>query len=138
VYDDPADQFVAGFLGSPPMNLLTGTVAGDGEELRLDLGGQSLPIPGELRSFQGKRLKLGIRPEAIAVDASAVGLRCALEVFEPLGSSTLLTFALCGQVLKVQAPASFRAEPGEDLRLTLPAEQCRWYDPETQLLLETR
>ena len=83
-------------------------------------------------------MKLGIRPEAIAVDPSDVGLRCALEVLEPLGSSTLLTFALCGQVLKVQAPASFRAEPGEDLRLTLPAEQCRWYDPETQLLLETR
>ena len=138
VYTDPMDEFVGGFLGSPPMNFLTGAVVGDGDDVRIDFGGQSLPIPGQLRSFHGKPLKLGIRPEAIAVDSSDVGLRCALEVFEPLGSSTLLTFALCGQVLKVQAPASFRAEPGEDLRLTLPAEQCRWYDPETQLLLETR
>jgi multiple sugar transport system ATP-binding protein len=138
VYAEPADTFVGGFLGSPPMNFLCGTVGGDGAAAHIDFGGQSLPLPPALASFRGKELKLGIRPEAITVDAGDTGLRCAVEVFEPLGSSTLLTTELCGQVLKIQAPASFRADPGEQLWLRLPPEQCRWYDPETQLLLEAK
>ncbi|WP_158888753.1 ABC transporter ATP-binding protein [Amycolatopsis anabasis] len=139
VYDEPADEFVGGFLGSPPMNFLTGTVGGDGDEPRIDFGGQSLPLPGYLRSYRGKTLKLGIRPEAIAVESGdGDGLRCELRVFEPLGSSTLLTTELCGQVLKVSAPPSFRADPGARLRLRPLPGQCRWYDPETQLLLEER
>src|SRR5882757_50237 len=138
VYATPSDRFVGGFLGSPPMNFLSGTVAGDGEQSRIDFGGQSLPIPPALSSFDGKPLMLGIRPESIAVEPAADqrGLRGVLEVFEPLGSSTLLTTELCGQVLKVLAPANFRAEPGEHLLLRLPTEQCRWYDAETQLLVE--
>ncbi|GAB3571991.1 ABC transporter ATP-binding protein [Amycolatopsis endophytica] len=133
VYTEPADQFVGGFLGSPPMNFLTGSVTSDGT--RIDLGGQTLPLPRALESFRDSELRLGIRPEAITIGD---GLRCEVQVFEPLGSSTLLTTKLCGQVLKVQAPASFRAEPGQTLRLRLPPEQCRWYDPETQLLVEAK
>jgi len=138
VYANPADEFVGGFLGSPPMNFLSGTVGGDGAELHIDFGGQTMPVPSALASYQGKQLKLGIRPEAVTVDAGETGLRCAVEVFEPLGSSTLLTTDVCGQPLKVTAPASFRAEPGERLWLRLPPEQCRWYDPETQLLVEAK
>jgi multiple sugar transport system ATP-binding protein len=138
VYSEPADEFVGGFLGSPPMNFLRGVVGADGAELRLDFGGQGLPLPPALASFHGRELKLGIRPEAITVENGETGLRCAVEVFEPLGSSTLLTTKLCGQVLKVQAPAGFRADPGDKLWLRLPPEQCRWYDPETQLALEAK
>ncbi|HVV08657.1 ABC transporter ATP-binding protein [Amycolatopsis sp.] len=134
VYAEPADTFVGGFLGSPPMNFLRGMVTAGGD--RIDFGGASLPLPPALNSFQGKELLLGIRPEAIAVDAGETGLRCAVEVFEPLGSSTLLTTELAGQALKVSAAAGFRAEPGERLWLRLPPERCRWYDPETRLLLE--
>jgi multiple sugar transport system ATP-binding protein len=134
VYTDPADTFVGGFLGSPPMNFLRGTVGDDGAHL--DFGGQSLPLPPALSSFSGKELVLGIRPEAIAVDSGETGLHTAVQVFEPLGSSTLLTTEVSGQTLKVQASAGFRADPGDRLWLRLPPEQCRWYDPETQLLLE--
>ena len=138
VYARPADAFVGGFLGSPPMNFLSGTVGGDGAALHIDFGGQTVPVPPALSSYHGKQLTLGIRPEVITVDSGETGLRCAVEVFEPLGSSTLLTTEVCGQPLKVAAPASFRADPGERLWLRLPPEQCRWYDPETQLLLEAK
>ncbi|GAA5160062.1 ABC transporter ATP-binding protein [Amycolatopsis dongchuanensis] len=134
VYAQPADTFVGGFLGSPPMNFLRGTVNGT----HVDFGGQSLPLPPALTSFSGKEILLGIRPEAITVDTGETGLHAVVEVFEPLGSSTLLTTEVAGQVLKVQAPADFRAEPGERLALRLPPERCRWYDPETQLLLEAQ
>ncbi|WP_247648599.1 TOBE domain-containing protein [Saccharomonospora xinjiangensis] len=144
VYDEPADTFVGGFLGSPPMNFLTGTVGHDGTALRLDLGGQSVPVPPALASYAGSDLTLGIRPESVTVEepgatASAddtATVRGALQVLEPLGSAVLLTTEVCGQTVKVQAPAPFRTEPSSALRLRIPAGQCRWYNPETGLLLE--
>ncbi|MGK8512566.1 ABC transporter ATP-binding protein [Nocardia asiatica] len=140
VYDDPATEFVGGFLGSPPMNFLTGTIRAAEAGPRIDLGGQSLAVPAALSSFEGSTLRLGIRPEAVVVDdgpASAT-VRGELEVLEPLGSSTLLTTRVSGQTVKVQAPPGFRAEEGGATSLYLPPEACRWYDPETGMLLPVR
>ncbi|WP_433756802.1 ABC transporter ATP-binding protein [Nocardia sp. CA-135398] len=138
VYDGPATEFVGGFLGSPPMNFLTGIVDIGEAGPHIDLGGQSLPVPDALASFNGKKLNLGIRPEAIVVDdeAGADSVRAELEVLEPLGSSTLLTTDVSGQTVKIQTRPSFRADQGDALNLHLPAQACRWYDPETGLLLE--
>ncbi|MGH3734197.1 MAG: TOBE domain-containing protein [Micromonosporaceae bacterium] len=68
-------------------------------------------------------------PEPDAVPAT-------VEVFEPLGSAVLLTTTVAGQQLKVQAPATYRAEPGDTLWLRLPERHRRWFDPETALALE--
>ncbi|MBB5912127.1 multiple sugar transport system ATP-binding protein [Nocardia transvalensis] len=135
VYDSPATEFVGGFLGSPPMNFLTGPVASG----RLDLGTQSLAVPPALSSFDGRELRLGIRPEALTVTDTPGPdtLTTELQVLEPLGSATLLTTALAGQTLKVQAPAGFHASPDTPLTLTAPPAARRWYDPETGLLLQT-
>ncbi|MFC4002045.1 ABC transporter ATP-binding protein [Prauserella oleivorans] len=138
VYDEPASEFVGGFLGSPPMNFLTGTVEASDGGPKLDLGGQSLSVPAALSSYAGKTLKLGIRPEAIEVAGGDGALSGELQVLEPLGSSALLTTEVCGQTVKVSAPSTFRADPGGRLSLRLPTDACRWYDPETSLLLEVR
>jgi multiple sugar transport system ATP-binding protein len=142
VYDGPATEFVGGFLGSPPMNFLTGTVEVGDAGPRIDLGGQSLAVPQALSSFDGRKLKLGIRPEAIeAGEGYGPGddsIRGELQVLEPLGSSTLLTTDVSGQTVKVQAPPAFRAASGGALSLRVPPEACRWYDPETSLLLQVR
>lgn len=137
VYDLPASEFVGGFLGNPPMNFLEGTVAGTADGLRLDLGGASLPVPAELADYRDRKVRLGIRPESIAVATDpGEGLRATLQVFEPLGASVLLTLDLCGQTVKVLAPSAFRAKVQDTLTLTVPLGQCRWYDPQTQLRLE--
>jgi multiple sugar transport system ATP-binding protein len=134
VYDHPASEFVGGFLGSPPMNFLSGTVSADG----LSLGDQRVPVPAALASYDGRSLDLGVRAESLRVlssdEPSNGALTCVVEVFEPLGSSVLLTTVLSGHRVKVQAPAGFRASPGDELRVE--PTQTRWYDPETTLLLE--
>ncbi|MEU2120909.1 ABC transporter ATP-binding protein [Nocardia niwae] len=137
VYDDPATEFVGGFLGSPPMNFLTGPVSAAATGPRIDLGGQSLAVPAALSSFEGRTIRLGIRPEAILVGRGPADatVRGELEVLEPLGSSTLLTTRVSGQTVKVQAAPGFRATEGAAASLHLPPEACRWYDPETGLLL---
>jgi multiple sugar transport system ATP-binding protein len=140
VYDHPADEFVGGFLGSPPMNFLSGKVDENGHGLVLELAGQRVPVPRALASYRGRGLDLGVRPEALRVltdgESAASSLRAVVDVYEPLGSSVLLTTDVAGHRVKIQTPASFRAEPGDELRVALPGEQCRWYDPETKLLLE--
>jgi multiple sugar transport system ATP-binding protein len=139
VYDHPADEFVGGFLGSPPMNFLEGTVGETERGLRLDLGGDSLPVPAGLSRYRGRALRLGVRPESIAVSTNgdpAAGPRGTLEVFEPLGSSVLLTVEVCGQTVKVQAPPGFSARVRQAVSLTVPEAHCRWYDPETRQRLD--
>jgi len=141
VYDHPADEFVAGFLGSPPMNFLSGTVNENGDGLVLELADQHVPVPRALADYRGRGLDLGVRAESLRVlgadePSSVASLRCVVDVYEPLGSSVLLTTDLAGHRVKIQTPASFRADPGDELRVELPDEQCRWYDPETKLLLE--
>jgi ABC-type sugar transport systems, ATPase components len=136
VYDTPSNEFVGGFIGSPPMNFLSGTVVNG----HMDLGGPTLPTPPALASFAGRTVRLGVRAEAIGlVKESAPGaVPATVEVFEPLGSAVLLTTTVAGQQLKVQAPATFRAQPGDTLWLDLPERHQRWFDPETALALETQ
>jgi multiple sugar transport system ATP-binding protein len=133
VYDHPASQFVGGFIGSPPMNFLTGTVA-DGH---VDFSGIRMSAPAALQSFTGREVRLGIRAETITLveEGTAAAVPAVVQVYEPLGSSVLLTTELGGQVVKIQAPARFRAEPGDQVWLRLDQEHQRWFDPETALAL---
>jgi multiple sugar transport system ATP-binding protein len=141
VYDRPGSRFVGGFLGSPPMNFLTTEVAAgdDTGPVTVDLGGQVLTGPGELRSYRGGEVHLGVRAETIGAshDQRPGSVRATVQVFEPLGSAVLITAELSGQQIKVQAPNTFTADPGEEVWLSFDPGQIRWYDAETQLVLET-
>jgi multiple sugar transport system ATP-binding protein len=136
VYDRPATEFVGGFLGSPPMNFLAGTLAVDGD-LRMRLDGASIPAPEQLASYAGKPVRLGIRAESIglAEPDAPDAVPATVQVFEPLGSATLLTVELAGQQVKVLTAASYRADPGAVVWLRLEPEHRRWFDPETALAL---
>ncbi len=137
VYDHPADTFVGGFIGSPPMNFLDGTVESgpDGPQLRIE---DSL-IETPTGSPEGQT-RVGIRAEAIQLtDASAKGtIPARIDVVEPLGSATLLTVEVGKHEIKVQVPADHPVKSGEEVHLRLPPESIRLYDPETGLGLDLR
>jgi multiple sugar transport system ATP-binding protein len=103
VYHRPANRFVAGFLGTPPMNFLEGRLIDEGGRLLFDEGTAKLPIPARAASAlraapggTGAEVVLGIRPEAIAplsqarfptVDAGApMQLPTKVWLAQPLGS----------------------------------------------------
>ena len=71
LYDMPCNMFVAGFIGSPQMNFLDGTLIKKGDLYGVDLGGDVIPLPkektadGKLDAYVGKKVKMGIRPEDI-------------------------------------------------------------------------
>ncbi len=103
LYDHPVNLFVAGFIGSPAMNLLEASLAGSDGSLTVELGGFHWPVPEDvvaskpdLRNYAGKKVVLGIRPEdfedaALVTDAPAERrLSSTVDLREALGSDVLV------------------------------------------------
>ncbi|MEW1809790.1 ABC transporter ATP-binding protein [Pseudarthrobacter phenanthrenivorans] len=136
VYEEPADRFVGGFIGSPPMNFLDGRITPQGA---LEVGGQSIAAPEFLARAAartgGTPVMVGIRAEniSLAQPGSEGTLDAGVEVVEPLGHATLLTVDLGGQAVKVQVPSTARVSAGDTVGLLFEQSALRFFDTETQL-----
>jgi multiple sugar transport system ATP-binding protein len=107
LYERPVNIFVAGFIGSPAMNLVDAQLEGDGDALVVKVGGFRLPVPSEvvaarprLRAFAGQTIVLGIRPEDMedaAIESDAPPERriaSTVELREALGSDVVVHFRI--------------------------------------------
>ena len=114
LYDSPDNVFVAGFIGSPSMNLLRGQLEKDGDELFVTLGDQKVSIPASvlaerpaLDSFVGKPIVAGIRPEDIADAALSAEvpesrrLRTTASLVESLGSEIIVHFPMAVEPFEI-------------------------------------
>jgi multiple sugar transport system ATP-binding protein len=134
VYDNPADTYVGGFIGTPPMNFLEAEVSADGGRPVVRVSGGSFPLPPDgADSLVGRQLVLGIRAESIGVERERADdlIRATVVVVEPLGSHNLLTVQSGNDTLKVSARADLFAAPDSDVWLRLVPERIRWMDRET-------
>jgi ABC-type sugar transport system ATPase subunit len=115
LYEQPANLFVASFIGSPAMNLYEATVTGPADRLVLSLGSQQITLPADLgqrrpalAASQGRKLVVGIRPEHLTVpfpaaDAEAVRdetLFARAELVESLGNELLLHFSTDARIIR--------------------------------------
>jgi sn-glycerol 3-phosphate transport system ATP-binding protein len=128
VYGAPATTFVASFIGSPPMNLLSGQATAAGFEV----GGQRLPLPAAAPR-QGA-LTLGLRPEHTEPGAEADPSCWPLhvEVVEMLGAERLVHGRLAGAAFTLRIDGTLTPpRPGQTLHLRVPAERVHWFDPST-------
>ncbi len=135
VFDRPANLFVAGFLGSPPMNLLAGRIERDGERLSCAIGGQSLALGPEqagLAAHAGRELTVGVRPEHLELAPSgADGLAAACLLIETLGSEQLVHAELPEKIpLVARLEADTRVRAGEPLTLVVRTDRLRFFDPD--------
>ncbi len=130
LYAQPADRFVAAFIGSPSMNFLPAKASSSGDHLAVDLGAGSRPFsiaprhPGPLPSGE---VELGVRPEhatlTAADDPSAV-LPGRIRLVERLGNQTLVHLETgCGPVT-VQGPGDLPARLGDNVALIFDATRC--------------
>ena len=88
MYDRPANMFVAGFIGSPAMNLFQIPVSGNGTPR---LGGHDIPIERDvLSTLSGGNVALGVRPEDLHVVGSGEGIAATVELVEELGSDAFV------------------------------------------------
>jgi len=126
VYGRPATTFVAGFIGSPPMNLIEGQADGS----RFSAGGESLVLPAA--APRAGTLTLGVRPEHAALaPEGAWPLR--VEMLEMLGAERLIY----GRLGKAADAAAFTLRidatlaaprPGDVVRMAVPPEHLHWFD----------
>ncbi len=123
VYEAPANQFVAGFIGSPSMNFFPVEVA-DGAAVLADGARLALPfVPPRDRAI------LGLRPEAMLPGTE--GLRVQASLVEPLGSDTLVHFRLGGGSYVARVPPETRPAVGDLLTLAADPARMHLFDPET-------
>ena len=143
VYRNPADIFVAGFLASPPMNLLRARLVAEGDGLAVKAEGISLPVP-ELfvAAYQGHRdreVVLGLRPEDLYSGHDAAG-DVAIEVkvvaVETLGPEVILVGALPGGLeISARMTRYFQAAIGAQQRLAIDMREMHLFDTETTLAI---
>ena len=121
VYGRPANAFVAAFLGSPGMNLVTGEVRAG----RFRAGPLEAPAPPAL---EGRAVRLGIRPHELA---PGTDVHLPVGYVEELGSQTLVECALEDQRLIVARPGLADVPRDRPLGLSLPPAALHWFDPTT-------
>ena len=130
IYDKPVNLFVAGFLGSPAMNLLRGRVVRD-RDARVDLGAASLPL-GAVPLPDGADVVVGVRPEDLMpadVAPSGMRLEATLELVEPVGNECFLNLDLGGQALVARVPPRFAPAPGSRMTFAIDPARLHYFDP---------
>ncbi|MGO1163201.1 ABC transporter ATP-binding protein [Brucella pseudogrignonensis] len=147
IYNNPANMFVADFMGSPAMNLLTASVEkngsdffvrlaqAEGEALKLPLG----PAPEGLGDYVGKDIIFGIRPEALTdpdgADRNAQSViegDCLIDVVEPAGSDTFAVTRIGGKQVVARLRADARIVAGQRSRLAFNLDKAVFFDPQSQ------
>lgn len=141
LYINPANMFVAGFIGSPQMNFFHAIVKEEETETYLSVGGKEMPVTKEqragLRGRNGQSVVLGIRPEDILSGAEAKraarwGIEVRSEAYELLGSSALLYFEFAGSKATATVKAGTGAAEGECVRLAFNMERAHLFDSATE------
>jgi multiple sugar transport system ATP-binding protein len=148
IYNSPANMFVADFMGSPAMNLLTATVSGSPGALQIELAqreGHPLVIPlhdNLLSSRLGQTVVFGIRPEAITDPEGAdrlsrhlVEAECMIEVVEPAGADTFAITHLGGKETVARLRADTKTAAGHISRLAFNLDRAVFFDPKTEMLI---
>ena len=129
LYERPGTLFVAGFVGSPPVNLFEGRAA-DGE---IRVGGAALKLAG---SASGS-VVLGIRPETVQVNAA--GMRARVLAVEPMGREVLYSAeSALGLVRFIEAGAEARHREGDQVSLAFPPDAALLFDQASGRRLDAR
>jgi multiple sugar transport system ATP-binding protein len=140
LYNQPANLFVAGFIGSPAMNFATVHIAAENGALWALSDGIRLKLPAELAELlgpsSGKQVSFGIRPEdlRLAADSDPVdmSIEAVVEVIERLGSEILLDVAVGDGMMVAAVEPTVTAKVHEHVRLAVNPNRLHFFDIESE------
>ncbi len=142
IYEKPANLFVACFIGSPPMNLISCQVTEERDKTYLVGDGLRLLLTKEcsklLRNFSQQEIILGLRPEDFSLkesqdDTSTLSntIKTSVEYIEPLGNEILATCLIGSGTITVRFPPDKHITPGMHLVLTISRDRIKLFNPNT-------
>lgn len=141
LYNEPANMFVAGFIGSPQMNFINATVIKDGTEIKAVFSGCELSIPkskkASLEDYINKEIVLGIRPEhfksgeRIKDEKNKCILNVETEISEMMGNETNVYFELGGKRHIARIKSEEKICSGDMVKLLIDGNSVYFFDKET-------
>ncbi|MBL8836349.1 MAG: sn-glycerol-3-phosphate ABC transporter ATP-binding protein UgpC [Alphaproteobacteria bacterium] len=129
LYDHPANMFVAGFIGSPAMNFIPGTLRRTGGAAVLEAaGGVRVTLPGSVPGSDGQKVTLGTRPEHLSIEADGDGIRGSILVVEPTGAETQIVVEAAEQQVVAVFSERHHFQPGAPIILRPRPEAMHLFD----------
>ena len=136
IYDNPANTFVAGFVGSPPINLLRGVLKETDEDGWRVVGegfacGVKPSMVERMEQPEGREVYLGVRAEDIGIGGNSPAARAFVVVREPMGSDLYLTVEIGNTFVKIRTRPDSRMDRGDNLDLFFNTEKIHLFDGES-------
>ena len=121
IYETPSNTFVAGFIGSPAMNLISGNIKdGSFKQENLKISGLTSDVSGEVI--------LGFRAEDAEVVTNSPNLSAQVFSFELLGDATMVTVKTDNQLISIKAKKDYRVNIGETIKVKIPSNKCHLFN----------
>lgn len=150
LYDKPNNLFVAGFMGSPQMNLLDAKVVKNGNDIRLMFGSHSIKVPEAKAkklvdgNYIDKTVVLGIRPEDVKDEEMFISqspdstIDATVKVYELLGAEVFLYFTIDQFDITARVNPRTKARPGDTIQIALDLSKIHLFDKETEQVISDR
>lgn len=129
LYDRPDNQFVAGFIGSPAMNFLSGHLVSNGQPYVMTDNGSRLPLAAAPTASEGRPIVYGVRPEHL--ELAGDGIEAEVVVVEPTGSETQIVARIGSQDIIAVFRDRHSVSPGETIHLRPRAAAAHLFDKDT-------
>ncbi len=146
LYNNPGNLFVAGFIGSPQMNMLDAVVEVSGSDVTLKVGENKIKLPADKAKklidggYNGKTVVMGIRPEHLTDDEevlakSSAVISAKIEVYELLGAEVYLYFTINGSNMTARVNPRTTARTGDTVKFALDVDKIHVFDKDTELTI---
>lgn len=142
LYERPANLFVAGFIGTPPMNFWEGVCVAIDEKLYLKIEEALLPLPEKTaevlrkKNYINQKLVVGIRAEDIQLSVDGE-IESVVEIYEMLGNYVNLYLTYAGQKMAVRVPADTAVRRNDTIRMTFNMEKIHFFDKLSENRIES-
>jgi multiple sugar transport system ATP-binding protein len=130
VYDNPANLFVAAFIGSPSMNLIKGEVVKEANDLAVNAGNVILPLPRGVDSAPGTEVVYGIRPEHLDI-VNGKGVAATVSVTEPTGPEIHIYATIGDEEICAITDQRIAIKRGDEIRLMPEMDRIHLFDAES-------
>ena len=149
LYDNPDNLFVAGFIGTPPMNFIKGIVKKGGEGYCVEIGDATVPVLSDriesdvIAPYEGKEVILGVRPEDLHLEEEYMSkpgygvVQAKVDIAEMMGSEILLYATVGESNLIAKVSVENRLSHGDDVKLAINSAKMHLFDVKSNLVIKT-